>query len=53
MYFGVNVGWQRRCKTGQSLRELGNQGAHFLFRFFLAVNMMVIELDHTLRGGEP
>ena len=26
MYSGVDVGWQRRCKTCQSLRELYNQG---------------------------
>ena len=32
--------------------ELDNQGTFFLF-FFLAVTMMVIELDHIVRGGEP
>ena len=40
-YIGVGVGWQRRCKTCQSLRELDNQGTvSFLF---LAVTGMVIE----------
>ena len=29
----VGVGWQRRCKTRQSLRELDNQGAFFRFAF--------------------
>ena len=52
MYIGVGVGWQRRCKTCLSLRELDNQGTVF-FVFFFAVTMMVIELDHVVRGGEP
>ena len=31
-YMGwVGVGWQRRCKTRQSLRELDNQGTLLLF----------------------
>ena len=31
----AGVGWQRRCKTRQSLRELYNQGSVFcLFVFF-------------------
>ena len=34
----------------QSLRELDNQGTFF---FFFEVTMMVIELDHIVRGGEP
>ena len=50
-YSGVGVGWQRRCKICQSLRELNNQGAFFLF--FLAITMMGIELDHVVRVGEP
>ena len=50
MHAGVGVGWQRRCETSQSLRELDNQGAVF---FLLAVTMMVIESDHLVRGGEP
>ena len=25
MYIGAGVGWQRRCKTCQSLRQLDNQ----------------------------
>ena len=48
MYIGVGVGWQRRCKTCQLLRELDNQGTVF----FLAVTMMVIELGHIVRGGD-
>ena len=49
MYIGAGVGWQRRCKTCQSLRELDNHGAVF----FVAVTMMVVELDYIVRGGEP
>ena len=49
MYIGAGVGWQRRCKTCQSLRELDNHGAVF----FVAVTMMVVELDYVVRGGEP
>ena len=41
----------RRCKTCQSLRELDNQDTVFFF-FFLAVTMVVIQLDHIVRGGE-
>ena len=33
MYIGVRVGWQRRCKTCQSLRELDNQGKVFILFF--------------------
>ena len=51
MYIGVGVGWQRRCKKCQSLRELDHQGAVFIC--FLAITMMVIELDHIVRGGDP
>ena len=51
MYIGVGVRWQRRRKTCHSLRELDNEGT--LFFFFLAVAMMVIEADYTVRGGEP
>ena len=40
MSIGVGVGWQRRCKTYQSVRELDNQGTVFLGG---AVTMMVIE----------
>ena len=46
---GVSAGWRRRCKTCQSLRELDNHGTVF----FLAVTVMVIELDHIVRSGEP
>ena len=35
-----------------SLRQLDNQGTLF-FVFFLAVTMMVTELDHIERAGEP
>ena len=52
MYIGVGVGWQQRCKTCHSLREQDNQGTVF-FVLALAVTMMVIELDHIVRGGEP
>ena len=52
MYIGVGVGWQRRCKTCRSLRELDNQGAVFVVVVF-CVNMVVIELDHVVQGGEP
>ena len=46
MYIGVGIGWQRRCKTCQSLRELDNQGTVVaVFCFCFAVTMMVIELD--------
>ena len=51
MYIGVGVGWQRRRETCQSLRELDNR-RYFSF-FLLAVTMMVTELDHVVRGGEP
>ena len=60
MYVGVGVGWQRRCKTCQSVRELDNRGTVFVFIVFvsccfvfMAVTMMVIELEHIVRGGEP
>ena len=53
MYIGVGVGWQRRCKTCQSLRVLENQDGTVFFFFRLAVTMMVIELDHIARGEEP
>ena len=33
MYIRVGVGWQRRCKTCQSLRELDNQGTVFVLFF--------------------
>ena len=49
MYIGVGFGWQRRCKTCQSLRELDNQGTVF---FFLAVAVLVVELDHVVPSGE-
>ena len=41
IYVGVGVGWQQRCKTCQSLRELYNQGTFFFF--FLALTRTVIE----------
>ena len=47
---GVGVGWRRRCKTCQSLRELDNQGT--VSFFILAVTGMVIDIDHVVRGGE-
>ena len=50
MYIGVGIGWQQRCKTCQSLREVDNQGT--VIRF-LAVTMMVADLDHIVRGEEP
>ena len=53
VYIGVGVGWQQRYKTCQSTRELDNQGTVFCFLFFLAVVVMVIELDDIVRGGEP
>ena len=49
MYIGVGVGWQRRCRTCQSLRELDNHGG--VFFLFLAVTTMVVELDRIMRGG--
>ena len=49
MLIEVGVGWQRRGKTRQSPRELDDKGIFF----FLAVTMMVFELDHIVRGGEP
>ena len=53
MYIGVGVGRQRRCKTCHSRRELDNQGAVlFLSLLFWGFAMMVIELDHIVRGGE-
>ena len=34
MCIGVGLGWQRRCKICQSLRELDNQGAVFFWGGF-------------------
>ena len=53
MYIGVGVGWQRSCKICQSLRELDNQGIIFWGGGAGAVTMMVTDLDHIVRGGEP
>ena len=54
IYIGVGVDWLLRFKTCQPLRELDNQGTIFVFLvFFLAVTMMVTELYHIVRGGEP
>ena len=53
MYIGVGVGWQRRCKPCQSLRVVDNQVLFFIRFVFSAVAMMVVELDHIVRGGEP
>ena len=52
MYTGVSVGWQRRCKTCQSLRELDNPGAVFLF-LFCGDHQNGYRVDHIVRGGEP
>ena len=49
MYIEVGVGWQRRWKTCQSLRELDNKGVFFFFGDI----MMVVELDYIVRGREP
>ena len=46
----VGVGWQRRCKTRHPLRMLGNQVTDFLRACVFAVTMMVVELDHIVRG---
>ena len=50
MYIGVGVGWQRYCKTCQSLRGQDNQVTVF-FGGVLAVTMMmmmVIELSSQI-----
>ena len=39
----VDVGWQRRCKTHQSLRELDNQGT---VSFFLVMAGGRVTVDH-------
>ena len=44
-YIGwVGVGWQRRCKTRQSLHELGNQATLFVFWWspWLAVEFYIM-----------
>ena len=46
----VGVGWQRRCKTCHPLRKLGNQVTFFPALAFFAVTVMVVELDHIVRG---
>ena len=48
----VGVGWQRRRKTCQSLRELDIQGTVLSLFSFVAVTM-VVELDNIVRDGEP
>ena len=50
-YIGVGVGWQRRCKACQSLRELDNRGT-FVF-FFFGGHHDDYGVDHVVRGGEP
>ena len=52
IFVGIGVGWQRRCKTCQSLRELDTQGTVFFFLLFV-FPMMVIELGRVVWGGEP
>ena len=47
----VGVGWQRRCKICHPLRKLGNHVTDFLRACVFAVTMMVVELDHIVRGG--
>ena len=50
-----SVGWQRRCKTRFSLRELDHQGTVF-FRLdfhFLAITEMAVGLNRVVRSGEP
>ena len=46
----VGVGWQRRFKTRHPLRKLGNRLPIFCALAFFAVTMMVVELDHIVRG---
>ena len=50
LYIGVGVGWQRRCKTCQSLRELDNQGTVCLL--FLGGRQDGYRVDHIVQGGE-
>ena len=45
----VGVGWQRRCQTRQSLRELDNEGTVSLF---LAVAVAGGRVRSFVRGGE-
>ena len=49
MYIGIGVGWQRRCKTCLSLRELDNQGAVF---FFFGGHQDGYRVDHVVWSGE-
>ena len=42
---GVGVGWQRRCKTCNSLRELDNQGAYSLLLGGERSPQLTVELD--------
>ena len=51
----VGVGWRRRCKPRLSQRQLDRQGAvSFFSRFYVsAVAKIVVELDHSVRSGEP
>ena len=44
----VGVGWKRRCKTRQSLRELDNQGAVFVWGG-VGSPWLAAELDHLSR----
>ena len=52
-YIGwVGIGWQRRCKTRQSLRELDHQGTVFFFGGG-AITMADGRVRSFVRGGEP
>ena len=50
MYIGGGVGWQRRCKTRQSLRGLDNQGTVFFSSDHH--DGCRVTVDHIVRGGE-
>ena len=49
----LGVGWQRRCKIRQSLRELDHQGTVFFCILFLAVAMAGGRGRSFVRAGEP
>lgn len=50
--FRVGVGRQRRSEAHHSLPKLEHATRVFSLAFF-AVTMMVIKLDHFVRGGQP
>ena len=52
MYW-VGIGWQRRFKACQSLRELDNQCTVCLFSCFFFGHHDGDLVDHIVRGGEP